>query len=247
MTLTTSLRDVVIEALNYAPASVEGETLTVHPSFRGMSSCETLLASKVEGLRAFTETTSAIAAKLEPMARAAKSQSDDVAKMLAAIAAQVGPLTSAAGTYREVRRRGALVYRHNAHVMSDALGAVPLRYLDELAEAVLDGRRAIERALTELDDDAPESVRLVLLLALELLDDLAGYVEAFTIAKVLDAGHVENSQECARKPKRSTFCAHHRRHLVATTQLDDPAPSLGFTLNAYGAARRRLSSFIGGN
>ena len=247
MTSTTLLRGLVTEALRYAPASIDGDTINVHPSFRGMASCQTLLATQLEGLQTITEASSAIARKLEPLAKAANKPADDVAEMLRSLAAHVGPLTSAAGTYREVRRRGALVYRRNAHVMSDALGAVPLRYFAELAEIVLAGRQVVKRELANLDDDEDPQVRFVLLLALELLDDLAGYVEAFTIAQVLDAGHVDSSHERARKPKRSTYCAHHRRHLVAAPQLDDPAPSLGFTLNACGVTRRRLSSITGGN
>jgi hypothetical protein len=122
-----------------------------------------------------------------------------------------------------------------------------MRCLTELAHVVLAGRQAIERALSELEADEDPQVEVLLLLALELLAELAPIIEAFTIAKVLTTGHVPERNERARKRKRSTYCAHHRRHLVAATQHDDPAPSQGFTLNAYGDTRRRFSSFIGGN
>ena len=247
MTSPASLRALAPQVLTYEPASIVGNALNLHPSFRGFTSCAPLLASHLEMLNKAAQATTAIAAKLEPVAQAFQKETAETVELLKLILAEVGPMTSAAGTMREVRRRGALVYGRNAYVIADALGACPFSYLDELAQVVLNGRQAIERALAELEADDDAQVELVLLLALELLAELAGHVEAFERCLVLEGGQVESSTERAHKPKRSTYCAHHRRHLVAATQLDDPAPSLGFTLNAYGVTRRRFSSFIGGN
>ena len=139
---------------------------------------------------------------------------------------------------RRARRRGHL---------GRALAAVHADDLNDLAHLVdvcVQGRQAIAEALAT-EWGRQESNRRVLVAMLSALE--AEQATAENVARHLAqrsparAHALTQATEKPRRSKRARYCAHNRRHLVAATQLDDPAPSRGFTLNAYGATCRRFS------
>jgi hypothetical protein len=139
---------------------------------------------------------------------------------------------------RRARRRGHL---------GEALAAVHADDLNDLAHLVdvcVQGRQAIAEALAT-EWGRRESNRRALVAMLSALE--AEQATAENVARHLaERWPARADTQATEKPqpqrsKRARYCAHNRRHLVAATQLDDPAPSRGFTLNAYGATCRRFS------
>lgn len=131
------------------------------------------------------------------------------------------------------RRRSQL-----ARTFAD-LHADDLNDLAHVVETCAAGREAITKALASAWGEWPP-VRAALFAMLDALTAIeAARAQVVTFAAEADCTPTQPSQ--VHRPKRARYCAHNRRHLVAATQLDDPAPSQGFTLNAYGATCRRFS------
>ena len=120
-----------------------------------------------------------------------------------------------------------------------ALHADDLNDLAHVVETCAAGREAITKALATTWGKWPP-VRAALFAMLDALTAIeAANAQVFTWTAATDSTPTQLSE--THRPKRSSYCAHNRRHLVAATQLDDPAPSQGFTLNAYRATCRRFS------
>jgi hypothetical protein len=144
---------------------------------------------------------------------------------------------------RRARRRGHL---------GRALAAVHADDLNDLAHLVdvcIQGRKAIAQALaTEWGRREANRRALVAMLSALEAEQATAENGARHLAKRWPAGAEPLTQATAnpqpQRSKRARYCAHNRRHLAAATQLDDPAPSEGLTLNAYGATCRRFSSFL---
>lgn len=120
-----------------------------------------------------------------------------------------------------------------------ALHADDLNDLAHVVETCAAGREAITKALATTWGKWPP-VRAALFAMLDALTAIeAAHAQVFTWTAATDSTPTQLSE--IHRPKRSSYCTHNRRHLVAATQLDDPAPSRGFTLNAYGATCRRFS------
>jgi len=258
------------------PSSVRSQVLeTWDAECRSMSAAAESLSGICSGSVALPGSVVRFGAQLSEVAQLLNAQAQELAKVARGlgieserVAALLSPMAEVAKVANTLRPSptdyarallDGLNRRQRRHKSSglraaDALGAVRLGDVAEVARAVWAGRDAIAEALGAEWAQRPEVFACLLVMydTLALLDEITAEGLALSPLPTLNRRQRRHSASTEPEPsglsshrassQRSTLCAHSRRHLVTATTTDDPdSPNVGphgVTLSSFTNTRR---------